>query len=232
MAKFSIAWMPGDGIGNDVMEATRIVLDAMKLDAEYIHTDIGWDFWCREGNPLPDRSIEILKKTTCGLFGAITSKPQDDYEGAVVWTSKGWVMGSPYQARVEAVDRTNGSLAFVGQWGGDPVYKLGQKETPSPPDFSRTTITSIYLSSNEYEVLAALPADELRKRRHVLRHNDRDYTVDIFQGRHSGLILAETSFETDAEMKAQTAPPFASREVSHELRFTGRELAKQGSVNH
>src|ERR1041384_7638361 len=78
MAKFSIAWMPGDGIGNDVMEATRIVLDAMKLDAEYIHTDIGWDFWCKEGNPLPHRSIKILQSTTCGLFGAITSKPQDE----------------------------------------------------------------------------------------------------------------------------------------------------------
>ncbi|CAN5483876.1 hypothetical protein BH09PLA1_BH09PLA1_02160 [soil metagenome] len=78
MAKYRIAWMPGDGIGNDVMEATRIVLDAMKFDAEYVHADIGWDFWCKEGNPLPDRSIEILKGSTCALFGAITSKPQDD----------------------------------------------------------------------------------------------------------------------------------------------------------
>ena len=78
MAKFSIAWMPGDGIGNDVMEATRIVLDALKLDAEYVPCDIGWEFWCKEGNPLPDRSIKILQSTTCGLFGAITSKPQDE----------------------------------------------------------------------------------------------------------------------------------------------------------
>src|SRR3954447_25548252 len=78
MAKYRIAWMPGDGIGNDVMEATRIVLDAMKFDAEYVHADIGWDFWCKEGNPLPDRSVEILKGSTCALFGAITSKPQDD----------------------------------------------------------------------------------------------------------------------------------------------------------
>jgi 3-isopropylmalate dehydrogenase len=78
MAKFSIAWMPGDGIGNDVMEATRIVLDALKLDAEYIPCDIGWEFWCKEGNPLPDRSIKVLQSTSCGLFGAITSKPQDD----------------------------------------------------------------------------------------------------------------------------------------------------------
>jgi isocitrate/isopropylmalate dehydrogenase len=78
MAKYSIAWMPGDGIGNDVMEAARIVLDAMKLDAEYIPTDIGWEFWCKEGNPLPDRSIKTLQSTTCALFGAITSKPQDE----------------------------------------------------------------------------------------------------------------------------------------------------------
>ena len=75
MAKYKIAWMPGDGVGNEVMDATRIVLDTLGLDAEYIHADIGWEFWCKEGNPLPDRTIEILKGTDCALFGAITSKP-------------------------------------------------------------------------------------------------------------------------------------------------------------
>jgi isocitrate/isopropylmalate dehydrogenase len=78
LSKYRIAWMPGDGIGKDVMDAARIVLDAMKLDAEYIHCDIGWDFWCKEANALPDRTVEALKGTTCALFGAVTSKPQDD----------------------------------------------------------------------------------------------------------------------------------------------------------
>ncbi len=78
MAKYRIAWMPGDGVGVDVMDATRIVLDAMRFDAEYIPADIGWDFWCREGNPLPDRTIKILKETDCALFGAITSKPGEE----------------------------------------------------------------------------------------------------------------------------------------------------------
>lgn len=97
MAKYSIAWMPGDGIGNDVMEATRIVLDTMKLDAEYVPCDIGWEFWCKEGNPLPDRSIKVLNSTTCGLFGAITSKPQDEAkeELAPELKSKGLVYFSP-----------------------------------------------------------------------------------------------------------------------------------------
>jgi len=77
MAKYRIAWMPGDGVGNDVMEAARIVLDRMKFDAEYVPCDIGWKFWCKEGNALPDRTVKALKDTTCALFGAITSKPQD-----------------------------------------------------------------------------------------------------------------------------------------------------------
>ena len=77
MAKYRIAWMPGDGVGNDVMEATRIVLDRMKFDAEYVPCDIGWEFWCKEGNALPERTVKALKDTTCALFGAITSKPQD-----------------------------------------------------------------------------------------------------------------------------------------------------------
>ncbi|NIS82842.1 MAG: isocitrate/isopropylmalate dehydrogenase family protein [Anaerolineales bacterium] len=78
MAKYRIAWMPGDGIGVDVMEAARIVLDALKLDAEYIPCDIGWEFWCKEGDPLPQRTIETLRTCTCGLFGAITSKPKEE----------------------------------------------------------------------------------------------------------------------------------------------------------
>jgi len=53
-----------------------------------------------------------------------TSKPQDYYQGAIVWTTKGWVMGSPFQARVLAVDRDKGSLTFPCQWGGAPSYKI------------------------------------------------------------------------------------------------------------
>jgi len=72
MAKYRIAWLPGDGIGKDVLDAVRIVLDALKFDAEYIEGDIGWEFWKHEGNPLPDRTIKMLKTTDACMFGAIT----------------------------------------------------------------------------------------------------------------------------------------------------------------
>jgi 3-isopropylmalate dehydrogenase len=78
MAKYKIAWLPGDGVGNDVMEAARLVLNAMNLDAEYIHGDIGWEFWKHEGEALPQRTLDMMKNTDCALFGAITSKPKEE----------------------------------------------------------------------------------------------------------------------------------------------------------
>jgi isocitrate/isopropylmalate dehydrogenase len=75
MPRYKIAWLPGDGVGVDVMDATKIVLDGLKFDAEYIHGDIGWECWCKEGDALPERTIELLKHVDAALFGAITSKP-------------------------------------------------------------------------------------------------------------------------------------------------------------
>ena len=76
--KYRIAVLPGDGVGKDVIEAAMIVLEKIGLDAEYVYGEIGWEFWCQEGNPLPDRTIAMLKTTDVCLFGAITSKPKKD----------------------------------------------------------------------------------------------------------------------------------------------------------
>src|SRR5512136_862179 len=97
MAKYKIVWLPGDGIGVDVLDATKIVLDKIKLDAEYVHGDIGWDFWCREGDAFPQRTIELLKRVDAAMFGAITSKPVKAAEAELVpeLRGKGLVYRSP-----------------------------------------------------------------------------------------------------------------------------------------
>jgi 3-isopropylmalate dehydrogenase len=77
MLKKTIVKMPGDGIGKVVLDETIRVLNAAGFEADYVEGDIGWEFWCKEGNPLPDRTIELLEKHKIGLFGAITSKPKD-----------------------------------------------------------------------------------------------------------------------------------------------------------
>jgi len=97
MAKYRIAVLPGDGVGKDVMDAAMIVLDKVGLDAEYIYGDVGWEFWCKEGDPLPQRTIELLRSTDACLFGAITSKPKQEAEKELIpeLQGKGLVYRSP-----------------------------------------------------------------------------------------------------------------------------------------
>jgi 3-isopropylmalate dehydrogenase len=78
MAKHTVVTMPGDGIGRTVLEQSLRVLDASGFDAEYVHGDIGWEFWINEGNALPERTVELLDQHKLGLFGAITSKPKPE----------------------------------------------------------------------------------------------------------------------------------------------------------
>jgi isocitrate/isopropylmalate dehydrogenase len=87
--KYRVAWLPGDGVGVDVLEATKIVLDKINLNAEYIHGDIGWEFWCKEGDAFPARTIELLKQVDAAMFGAITSKPVKSAEAELVPELKG-----------------------------------------------------------------------------------------------------------------------------------------------
>jgi CYTH domain-containing protein len=110
--------------------------------------------------------------------------------------------------------------------GGETIFKLGQKDVPVPPDFSRMTITNIYLSPSEYAVLSELEAHELHKVRHSVEYDGRIFSVDVFDMHLTGLVLAEVSFESAEEMDQQIdLPPWIGGEVSNDIRFTGGALA-------
>jgi isocitrate dehydrogenase (NAD+) len=97
MAKRTIVTMPGDGIGKTVLPESLRVLEAVGFEADYVHADIGWEFWIKEGNALPDRTVKLIEEHRVGLFGAITSKPKDKAaaELSPELRDKGYVYYSP-----------------------------------------------------------------------------------------------------------------------------------------
>lgn len=122
MAKYKIAWLPGDGIGIEVLEATKIVLDALGFDAEYEHGDIGWEFWCREGDALPARTVELLGRVDAAMFGAITSKPVKDAEAELApeLRGKGLKYRSPIVRMRQSFDLYN-CLRPCKAYPGNPL---------------------------------------------------------------------------------------------------------------
>ena len=104
------------------------------------------------------------------------------------------------------------------------TVKFTQKFAPDPRDFSRTIITNIYLNALEAETLAIFDANEIRKNRYPCDFEGRKFSVDMFLGDLFGLVLAETSFETDQELDNFPKPPFAIADVTDNELFTGGKL--------
>jgi isocitrate/isopropylmalate dehydrogenase len=75
VARHTIGWLPGDGIGVEVLAAARVVLERLGFEADYVEGEIGWECWRNEGDAFPQRTVDLLNSVDAAMFGAITSKP-------------------------------------------------------------------------------------------------------------------------------------------------------------
>lgn len=104
------------------------------------------------------------------------------------------------------------------------VYKLTQKVRLDPANPETVKITNIYLSPSEYETLCELPSRKIRKVRSLHSSSLRRFAIDVFAGRHEGLILAE--LELGADDQRMMMPSFAIDDVTNDHRFSGGALAQ------
>lgn len=103
------------------------------------------------------------------------------------------------------------------------VFKLGQKVRLDPQEPTVVKLTNIYLSTDEYAVMATLAAAELRKTRWHVSWAGAIVAIDEFHDRLSGILLAEAEIAPAAA--ALPLPAFAVRDVTHDDRFSGGALA-------
>jgi 3-isopropylmalate dehydrogenase len=74
---YKIAVIPGDGIGKEVMEATLHVLEAVNVEFEYQFAEAGDEYMEKSGVALPQETVEIVKNSQAGLFGAAGESAAD-----------------------------------------------------------------------------------------------------------------------------------------------------------
>jgi CYTH domain-containing protein len=127
-----------------------------------------------------------------------------------------YMTGSRLRLRKVREPRTN-------KW----TVKFTQKFATNPDDLSRTIITNTYLNALEAEVLSPIfNSNEIRKNRYPFEFDGRKFSIDMFLGDLFGLVLAETSFETDEELDNFSMPPFAVMDVTNEPLFSGGRLCE------
>jgi isocitrate dehydrogenase (NAD+) len=68
-----VTFIPGDGTGPELAEATRRVLEATGVEFQWDEHPAGEDAYHEEGNPFPDRTLESVKRTGVGIKGPTTT---------------------------------------------------------------------------------------------------------------------------------------------------------------
>jgi isocitrate dehydrogenase (NAD+) len=70
---YTVTFIPGDGIGPEISEATKRVIEATGVDIRWDIQEAGQDVFEKEGTPLPQRVLDSIKKTKVALKGPITT---------------------------------------------------------------------------------------------------------------------------------------------------------------
>ena len=68
-----VTFIPGDGTGPELAEATRRVLEATGVEFEWDFQDAGIDVYEQEGNPLPDRTLDSIRERGVAIKGPTTT---------------------------------------------------------------------------------------------------------------------------------------------------------------
>jgi len=105
------------------------------------------------------------------------------------------------------------------------IYKLTQKYRSETQHPYETTIINLYLTEAEYDHFEVLEAKVLKKRRYSHMVQSRLFSIDVFEGRHQGLILAENELENKSEVDKVVLPSFVLKDVTDDPFFTGGKLA-------
>jgi CYTH domain-containing protein len=115
-------------------------------------------------------------------------------------------------------------LRRITHFDGAPAeHKLCKKYGSADP--ASGPIVNIYLTADEHAAFAGLPGRRLDKRRHTVLHGGAAFSVDLFAGALSGLILCEAEAPSPEAIRTLRFPQWAVREVTADPFFSGGHLA-------
>lgn len=69
----NVVLISGDGIGPEITKSVRTILDHVNVDINWIEARAGEGVYKETGNPLPDETLEAIKKHRIALKGPLTT---------------------------------------------------------------------------------------------------------------------------------------------------------------
>ena len=139
--------------------------------------------------------------------------------GTVLGDPNSWLITDRYFANTRLRLRHMKSVSK-----NEDIYKLTQKYRTETQNAYESIITNLYLTEAEYGLFESIEAKIIQKRRYPYTMPNYSLSIDVFEGRHQGLILAEMEMENKAEAEALVLPSFVLKDVTEDPFFAGGNL--------
>ena len=135
------------------------------------------------------------------------------------------------EKKVAALNLTGGEKIFQGYLSRNPTVRVRVK---AEKGFLTIKSKNVGIVRNEFEYEIPLADAEellklcepniLQKVRYKVEHAGKIFEVDIFEGRHQGLILAEVELNSPTEIV--DLPSWIGKEVSNNPRYFNSSLCR------
>lgn len=106
------------------------------------------------------------------------------------------------------------------------TYELTRKMSVKKGDHSQKKELTIPLEKNQFEALFKTEGHTVFKTRYLYQVGNYTAEIDVFEGKHKGLIIAEFEFDSKAEMKLFKKPEFCGADVTQEEFIRGGILCE------
>lgn len=143
----TIAVLPGDGIGPEVVAVARRIAEAAGMKARWQEHLVGWREWCENGDALPDSTLAACREADAVFLGAVTSKGEKQAQNELAPRLQG--QGLRYVSPILRLRRElalhvnirpvagNGMDLTIFRENTEGLY-AGHEAHPVPPEMQQT----------------------------------------------------------------------------------------------
>ena len=107
---YRVTFIPGDGVGPELSEATRRVLEATGVPFDWDLQEAGADVMDKYGTPLPEHVLESIRRNEVAIKGPITTP-----------------VGTGFRSVNVAPERSSICTAACGRASGTGVFVPGTR---------------------------------------------------------------------------------------------------------
>jgi CYTH domain-containing protein len=100
------------------------------------------------------------------------------------------------------------------------IFKLGKKYGKG--NGLSEQVVSVYLTEEEFIVMAAMPGTAVKKSRYTMAGG----ALDVYQYPNPGFAVFEVEFQSEAAAINYTPPNFTAQEITHNAKYSGFALSQ------